>query len=647
MRKSLLRLNPRMNVAILLALILAISGGLFALEPPTKEQLARYRLDGTLAQRIAFAKALGNDRVEPGLLEEFKIKAERLRLKALGMSDAEIDRIMPVFPPGIRPGLRNKGNNKVFVLLIDFSDYPSSQTRDSINGKIFGDGDMSYYPYDSLRNYYRRASYNQLEILGSTLGWYRPGTTRASVAQTYIGRENLIKQALNYFDGQGHDFSQYDNDNNGVIDYFLVVWTGPPGAWASFWWGYYTGWSSWFSLDGKQFSGATYSWQWESSPYPGTFKPYVTMHETGHALGLPDLYDYDDTIGPRGEVGGLDMMAGNWADHNGFSKMLLDWLTPQVCSSGNRTYVLRPTGSHQDAVIFWPNYNIASPFTEFFMVQNRYRINNDTGLPADGLLIWHVDARLNAANDFIYDNSYTAHKLVRLMEADGLEEIERNLSANAGDYYVPGKALNKNTVPNSNAYNNSQTNAYLDTILSAGVDMSCNISFGGKMLQTAVNDASLGTTSPAPGIYTYSTGANVEVRALPVQYCAFTVWYGDVFGKDNPVIVNLDRDKTAMANFRLISPPSNLKAVRLTNRSVTQTESIVELSWDANTANAGLNIVAYRVYQMAGGSWVNLGEISGGSRTYRCRLAPKEERTYGVTSVYESGVESARTTVVK
>lgn len=168
-----------------------------------------------------------------------------------------------------------------------------------------------------------------------------------------------------------------------------------------------------------------------------------------------------------------------------------------------------------------------------------------------------------------------------------------------------------------------------------------------KMLQTAVNDASLGTTSPAPGIYTYRTGSDVEVRALPAQYCAFTVWYGDVFGKDNPVIVHLDRDKTAMANFRLISPPSNLKAVRLTNRSVTQTESIIELSWDANTANAGLNIVAYRVYQMAGNSWVNLGEISGGSRTYRCRLAPKEERTYGVTSVYESGVESARTTVVK
>jgi len=643
--KPLLRISPRIHGPILLALIFAISGGLFALEPPTRQQLARYRLDGTLAQRIAFAKALGNDQVEPGLLEEFQIRAERLRLKSLGLSDAEIDRILPAFPSGIRPGLRNKGNNKVFVLLIDFSDYPSSQTKDSINGKVFGDGGAGY-PYESMRNFYRRSSYNQLEILGSTLGWYRPSATRASVAQTTAGRENLIKEALNYFDGQGHDFSQYDNDNNGVIDYFLVVWSGPDNGWSNFWWGYYTGWSSSYTLDGKQFSGARYSWQWEANPYPGTFSPKTMIHETGHAIGLPDLYDYDDAVGPRGGVGGLDIMATS-GDHNGFSKMLLDWLTPQVCSSGSRTYVLRPTGSHQDAVIFWPNYSLASPFKEFFVVQNRYRVNNDTGLPADGLLIWHVDATLNASNNFLYDNSYTAHKLVRLMEADGLEQIEKNLAANAGDYYVPGKTFNKNTAPNSNAYDGSLTNAYLDTIMSAGVDMSCNISFGGKTLQIAVNNASLGTTSPVPGAYTHSTGADAEVRAVPAQYCALTGWSGDASGKGNPVIIHMDRDKSVTANFKLVSPPSNLTAVRLTNRSVTQSESLIDLSWEANAANAGLTIAAYRVYQMVGDSWVQLGELPGDTRACRYRMAPKTAQTYGVTSVDEGGVESAKATVVK
>jgi M6 family metalloprotease-like protein len=721
MKRSLrIRLREKAMILPFLILVLAIPGWLFSLEPPTKRQLAKYRLDGTLARRIADAKAFGNDRANPGLIGELQIRLERLRRKALGLSDAEIDGMLPVFPPGIRPGLRNKGNNKVFVLLIDFPDYPSSQTAASINGKIFGDG-AGGYPLESLRNYYRRSSYSQLELQGSTLGWYRPAYDRSGVDQTDSGREDLIKEALTYFNGQGHDFSQYDNDNDGVIDYFLVIWTGPPGEWASFWWGYYTSWwDSPFVLDGKQFLGAHYSWQWESYPYPGTFSPDTTIHETGHALGLPDLYDYDDAVGPKGGVGGLDMMDNVWGDHNGFSKMLLDWLTPQVCSHGARTLTLRPTGSHKDAVIFWPNYDIARPFAEFFMVQNRYRVKNDAGLPADGLLIWHIDARLDAGGSFRYDNSYTTHKLVRLMEADGREEIERGYSADAGDYYVAGKSFSKSTTPNSNAYDGSRTNAYLESITTPSSNMTCNISFVGEVLRTAVNNASLGTTRPAPGTYTYGNGAdvqiralpaqyctftgwsgdasgkanpvtihmdgdksvtanfipgkalqiavnnaalgttrpapgthkyedkaNAQVRALPAQYCTFTGWSGDASGKANPVTIHMDRDKRVTASFKLVNPPSNLTAVRLKNRSVTQTENIVDLSWDPNPANGALTIVSYRVYLKAGTGRVKLADLSANGRSYRHRMVPDELQTYGVTAVSSDGGESMSITITK
>jgi len=644
MKSSSWNVARKRSAALLVASLLA-SGGLFALEPPTPQQLAQYRLDGTLARRIAFAKALGNDKADPGLVRDFAVRLERLRLKALGRLEAEVVEAAPAPPSGIRQGLRNKGTNKIFALLIEFSDNLSSTSSSTINSKLFGDGDTGY-PYESLRNYYRRSSYNLLEIQGATLGWYRTAYPRSSVAMTRTGRETLIKEALNYFDSQGHDFSQYDNNGDGLIDYFCVFWTGPDNGWSNFWWGYYTTWSSSFILDGKQFSGCAYSWQWEKRG-SGLFTPVVVMHETGHSLGLPDLYDYDGTIGPAGGVGGLDMMDNNWGDHNGFSKMLLDWLTPQVVGLGSRTVVLRPTATYPDAVIFWPNYSLASPFREFFMIQNRIRTSNDYTYPADGFLIWHIDATLNGSGIFTYDNSDSAHKLVRLMEADGLEEIEKNRLANAGDFYIQGKTFNKNTTPNSNAYDGSLTNAYLDTITSAGVDMSCNISFGGKTLQIAVNNTSLGTTSPVPGIYTYSTGSDVEVRVFPAQYCVLTGWSGDAIGKEHTVIINLDRDKSVTANFKLVSPPSNLTAVRQTNRSVTQTEYIVDLSWDENPANAGLNIVIYCVYQKVGESWVKLAELPINARTYRHRMAPKDEQVYGVTLVNEGGVESAKTTVVK
>ena len=633
---------------VLVALLLTMSGGLFSLEPPTKQQWARYRLDGSLARRVANARAFGNDRAHPGLIRELPVRLERLRLRALGMTDAEIDAIRPVFPPGARPGLRSTGSNRVFVLLIDFPDHPSREPALSIDTKLFGNGDGGF-PLESLRNYYRRSSYGLLEIQGSTLGWYRPAYARADVPETDAGRENLIREALTHFDREGHDFSRYDNDNDGVIDYFLVIWTGPPGEWADFWWGYYTGWGSRFSLDGKQFAGSTYSWQWASDPPSETFDPRVTIHETGHALGLPDLYDYDDAVGPDGGVGGLDMMDGSRVDHNGFSKMLLDWLTPDVCAYGTRSgaFVLRPSASFADGVIFWPDYDIAHPFGEFFMVQNRTRAANDTLTPANGLLLWHIDARLGGDGDFLYDNSFTSHKLVRLMEADGLEEIERGGYADAGDYYVAGRSFNRNTAPNSNAYDGSRTDVFLDSIANAGSTMTCNISLAGAALRIGVGNASLGTTMPAPGTYTYGFEADVPVRALPARFCKFTGWSGDAAGAANPVTVHMDGDKRVTAHFKLVSPPSNLTAVRLKNRSVTQTEHIVDLSWEANPANAGLAIAGYRVYRQAGDDWVKLADVPAAERSYRCRMAPAVEQGYGVTSVSDDGTESDFAAVAK
>lgn len=468
----------RMAIRTAAVLFFLAAGMLFSLEPPTAEQRARYLLDGTLAARVASAKSFGNDRVHPDLLRDFRTRLDRLKPNSLGLPNGAADDLVSPAASLISGRLGSTGVNHVFTLLIDFADYPASNSAASIQGKMFGEGEGGY-PLESLRGFYRRSSYNQLDIQGSTLGWYRPAVTRAGVPMTTNGRDNLIREALLYFESQGHDFSKYDNDHDGKIDYFLVIWSGPAGEWASFWWGYFTSFSKSLIIDGKQFSGTGYSWQWEARPYPGAFSPSTAIHETGHALGLPDLYDYDDEVGLKGGLGSVDTMDGSRGDHNGFSKMLLDWLTPQVCSHGSRTVFLQPAGVFPDALIFWPKYDIAEPFTEFYMVQNRSRVGNDLRLPGDGLLVFHIDATMDAYGDFLYNNSYTDRKYIRLMEADGLEEIEQGYAANAGDYYTPGTRLDWNTSPNSKGYNGSET-AYLDRILKTDLDYSCKIGYEGR-----------------------------------------------------------------------------------------------------------------------------------------------------------------------
>ena len=104
-----------------------------------------------------------------------------------------------------------------------------------------------------------------------------------------------------------------------------------------------------------------------------------------------------------------------------------------------------------------PGASLSNPFTEYFMVQNRSRVDNDYYYPTDGLVIWHILATLTTGNYFMYNNSYTPYKLVRLMEADGLEEIEKMLGANAGDFYIQGKTFSRSSLPNSDTYTGQET----------------------------------------------------------------------------------------------------------------------------------------------------------------------------------------------
>jgi hypothetical protein len=171
-------------------------------------------------------------------------------------------------------------------------------------------------------------------------------------------------------------------------------------------------------------------------------------------------------------------MDANWGDHNCFSKFLLDWIAPRVVSSGSTTLSLRDSAEYPDAAIVMPGAT-ASPFQQYYMVQNRYRAGNDGGpqypIPADGLLIWHVDARLDATGtDFRFDNSYTGHKLLKLMEADGKESIKKDGWAGASDFYKAGKVFGTATQPNSARYGGGYTGVTIWGISAPGRLMSAN-----------------------------------------------------------------------------------------------------------------------------------------------------------------------------
>ena len=619
--------HPRLAAVFFAAIFAAgLLPGL-ALEPPTKEQIQRYKADGTLAARIARAKALGNNKIPQRMKDRLNAKLVRLS----SVRDSVAGRTLSasvLAPPRAWEGMPTTGTVKVLALLISFSDYAGTTAPATFESRLFGSG-AGGPPFDSLRNFYLRSSYDQLTITGNVLGWYQAPYARSTVAETDAGRQNLIEEALSYYDAHGHDFSQYDNDGDGSIDYLCVFWAGPHQDWADFWWGYYT----WFTdsayrLDGKRLTN--YSWQWELYNYPtGSFSPSTIIHETGHALGVPDLYDYDDAVGPRGGVGGLDIMDDS-GDHNCFSKFMLDWITPTVVASGTQTVTLRASGLSPDAVLFMPGAVAGKIFDEFFMAQNRARTGNDTGLfsGSDGLIIWHIDARLDTwNNDFLYDNSYTAHKLVRLMEADGLEEIETWAAyADAGDYYQAGMTFGPETLPNSGRYDGGQTAMALSAITGTTTPMGVTITAGD-------NPPAVAITNLTEGQSVFGT-LPVEVTASDDNAVTRVELYGDSylsqtltvppfsFALDTTLFTNGAHTVRAVAYDSIgfstgarvgvvmdnIFPAVKFTATRSINRSLLLREYVNVLTWADNSRNTGVE--KYRIYRTISGGRTLVAEVA-------------------------------------
>lgn len=434
-------------------------------QPPTAQQIEQYRADGTLAQRVLWARELGNHLVDPHLAARTARRLGRLAGAAEG----------PLAPPPAWVGLPTTGAPQVFVLLVDFPDFPHSatQTVADVESKFFGSGIPRQYPLESLRSFYLRSSYGQLDIQGTVFDWYTAQHARSYYEGLGIGagQEAVTMEALAFADAQGHDFSRYDNNGDGVIEAFFVEWTGPDNGWSNFWWPYLRKWRAnpGYTLDGMRL--ASYVWSWIASPEGEPYRPAVDIHETGHALGLPDLYDYDAAVGPNGGVGGLDMMGG-FGDHGCFSKFMLGWVAPTVVASGTSTLQLGPSGTAPDCVLLMPQAAAGEVFHEYFLAQYR-RIGNGNDpayFPGSGLVIWHVDATLTAdGSTFAFDNAFTPHKLLRLMEADGLEEIETgDGQADAGDFYLPPAAFGPMTTPSSHDYHGVDSRVVIDQLSPPG-----------------------------------------------------------------------------------------------------------------------------------------------------------------------------------
>ncbi len=464
-----------------------------------------------------------------------------------------------------------------------------------------------------MKDYYTEVSYGRFTVSagpGGIAGWYQ-----ASQSHDYYGANvetgnvkdqwpgDLIYEAVRAADNANFNFAPYDQDSDCQVDVVNAIHQGSgeeaSGLAADIWS------HSWDLNSARAWNRSHYGAYTTKSPckaggyimvnryviQPEIFAGGMTTmgvfaHEYGHALGLPDLYDYD--FSSQG-VGNWSLMAyGTWngvmrdgdrpAHLDAWSKYKLGWITPTPISSGSpRSPIIQP------AYAYASSYQLldGGPTVggEYFLIENRQKGGFDAGLPGSGLLIWHIDESRSTNDQECYPGGPSCaaqHYKVALVQADNLWNLEKNQNrGDDGDPY-PGAShhgnLTDGSAPNSRLYDGSASGISITNIAVSGSNITATLSTDGDpnvsylLTVTKAGTGAGAVISTPAGIdcgsdcsESYPLGTDVTLTATPAAGSIFTFWNGPCSRVNGATCtVAMDAVKSVTATFTLDATPPAL-----------------------------------------------------------------------------------------
>jgi M6 family metalloprotease-like protein len=412
---------------------------------------------------------------------------------------------------------------KNLVVLLRFSDHASRAVPPTTDIEVLMNavgGDPSLAPTGSVRDCFLENSYGQFTLDSTVAYWITLPNTEAYYANGDSGLTSRTHEALRYaLDTLDADpnfqFSDFDQDSDGRIDAitflhsgYAAEFGGTSGDGASY---LNRMWSHKWAIGGAWFSSDNVRvYEYHISPAIwGTSgnnigRIGVICHETGHFLGLPDLYDGSGGSG----IGSWGLMANSWGfdgsqyypPHlSAWSKINLGWVTPTVIT-GAGTYTA--TQAQSSATAYRIDLGYASG--EYLLIENRQPVGFDSAMPQGGLCVFHIDENASYTTEGYPGQtgwpSNGQHYRVALLQADGNYDLERG--ADRGDSTDAFRAgyvseLGPLTVPNTNGYQGGNivvTNNWIYNISASGSTMSFNFQVVGE---TQVPEAPSNLTASA------------------------------------------------------------------------------------------------------------------------------------------------------
>lgn len=308
--------------------------------------------------------------------------------------------------------------------------------------------------FESLKTYYAKSSYNQLNI-NSVLTKTLNVTDDLKDYPNYSKYKNinknsddslitsLVTDASNWaISNSGHEASYFDYNKDGCIDGIWFIYMGrQQDSSTTLYWAF----TSSTSQTGSVKNPVTNIYGWCGMDFLTQDKEnenvdtHTIIHETGHMLGLSDYYSY--AYSGYSPLGTIDMMDHNVGDQNSYSKLLLGWVKPYIVYGNNVTISLQSCQFKNSLIVFSYDdkkytktsnnkvkFNIFDEYMilDYYTPTNlnlpiKYTIYDAATLSSSGGRLYHVDSRLaylgtNDGNYYLFndpDDIYTFTGSVR------------------------------------------------------------------------------------------------------------------------------------------------------------------------------------------------------------------------------------------
>jgi len=297
------------------------------------------------------------------------------------------------------------GEAHAVCALIGFPDKPLTKTKAEFNNLMNQAGYSANGAMGSVNDYYKENSYGKLNLVITVAGpytvsknwsYYGENGSDGSDMPDRVQEFAMEAARLTFSDPTIHP-ADYDNDNDGYIDAFHIIYAGygeESGGDPNCIWAHEYGFSP-LTFAGKKLSTYSCSPELQGNSGKNITNIGVICHEMCHIFGSPDFYDVDgDSSGGNFPgTGKWDLMgSGSWNDNgacpahiNMYQKIKFGWVNPTILSQPQ--IVSGVLNSAMNPVAY--RYNTVTP-NEYFVLENRQKTGFDRYVPGTGLLIYRV-----------------------------------------------------------------------------------------------------------------------------------------------------------------------------------------------------------------------------------------------------------------